>query len=292
LADLHWLPYDVEQWEERTRELSLEEEGALMRLLRRAWRDTTPCTIADSETVFDRLLGSRWKKLLPLIRQHFTPAADAPGRLRCVWLFALYEHQLRKHESYQSRGKLGGRPRTRPTDERSRAQSSCNSSGFGDSATVESSAKVQPKAQSRENTAERRTSGSLRTHRGSSQPAGALARKDARAAGERTAGPRADAIEAPDERVVSATELAAAEAWIEDRPDVAAAIDEELRASASVIGRPSIEDGREFVHAGRLRAVTTRMLRTGLVVSAYRQAASREATPREPSAKPAAGASA
>jgi hypothetical protein len=112
VADLHWFQYDVEWWEERMREfkVSAEDEGFLMRLVRVAWREKVPCTIDDHDDTFARILGAKWKKAMPIVRAHFTPDPENPGRLRCAWLSALYANALAKHESYQQRGRMGGRP--------------------------------------------------------------------------------------------------------------------------------------------------------------------------------------
>lgn len=111
MADLSWFPYDADQWERRVRELglSLLEEGALMRLLRHAWRaESHPCTILDRPDELARIIGHEARKAVPVLRAHFTPLPDEPGRLRCEWLYDLYLRQLEKHQSYQARGRKGG----------------------------------------------------------------------------------------------------------------------------------------------------------------------------------------
>lgn len=112
MADLHWFQYDVDWWEELLAgfKLTAEDEGFLMRLVRVAWREKIPCTIDDHEDAIARILGARWKKGMPVVRAHFPPDPENAGRLRCPWLSALYASALAKHESYQNRGKLGGRP--------------------------------------------------------------------------------------------------------------------------------------------------------------------------------------
>lgn len=80
-----------------TQTLTLEEEGALTRLVRAAWRDTVPCTLYDSPVLFERLLGARYKKFRALIDQHFTPDPELPGRLRCQWLTLIYVDQAHRY---------------------------------------------------------------------------------------------------------------------------------------------------------------------------------------------------
>lgn len=94
---LPWFPYDVDDWEEMTKVLTLEEEGALVRLIRAAWRDPVPCTLYDSPVFFERLLGRRWKHFRPLIDEHFHPDPDIPGRIRCQWLTVLYTDQAHRY---------------------------------------------------------------------------------------------------------------------------------------------------------------------------------------------------
>lgn len=138
MALLTWLPYDMEEWDRRVRELhlSLADEGALHRLIRGAWQADVPCTIADTPDEFARILGAQWRKALPIIRAHFEPLSDQPKRLRCAWLHDLYLRQLEKHLSYQSRGKKGGRPKAEPE------------------AQIEAELEAEPKAELPENEAE------------------------------------------------------------------------------------------------------------------------------------------
>lgn len=113
MADLPWFPYDCEAWERRVRALGLtfEGEGILHRLARRTWTEDRPCTIRDDPEELARILGPQWKRALPALREHFTPLADEPKVLRCEWLYEDYLRALKKHESYQTRGGLGGRPK-------------------------------------------------------------------------------------------------------------------------------------------------------------------------------------
>lgn len=254
MADLFWLPYDVAEWEERTRELSLEQEGALMRLLRHAWRDPDPCTIADSDAAFDRALGSRWKKMMPLVRQHFTPVEGKPGRLRCEWLFALYQQQLAKHESYKERGKLGGRPKAPPKHPQ-KAQ---------DKPQPKVELKAEVSTEHSQSSSEGNSSGSLRSHRAiPPSPDGALALEAPRAAGEEPS---------TEPGVVSATDLQAAEAWLATRPDVEAEIERELgdRTIDLADVRAFSVAPRERIAQGRLGLAMRRYQRVGLLMARYR----------------------
>jgi uncharacterized protein YdaU (DUF1376 family) len=258
MADLQWLPYDIEAWDERTRELSLEEEGALMRLTRHAWEADDPCTIADSEAVFDRLLGSRWKRLLPLLRRHFTPAPERPGRLRCEWLYAIWQRQLAKHQSYQDRGGKGGRPKKLPESSASpppaENESSANSPAGGSALKKRRKTKAERKAGSRENTTEVKSCGSLQTHTAFNPPADAPALEGARAAGQSSA-PLAPA----------AGELAAAEAYVASHPAIAEQIATQLGEQANDL--PFVPG---TYHESRLHRASGRLLRIPLVLAAYR----------------------
>ncbi len=119
MTNLTWFQYDVDQWDKRVRELALsvEEEGALMRLVRAAWKPPFPGSILDKDTEFDHILGSRWKKLEPFIRQHFTPDPENAGRLHCLWVNELRQRAAAKHETYVARGKKGGRPKAKDKDQ-------------------------------------------------------------------------------------------------------------------------------------------------------------------------------
>jgi uncharacterized protein YdaU (DUF1376 family) len=266
MAELTWLPYDLEEWETRTRELSLDEEGALMRLLRHAWEAEEFGTIADSESTFDRILGSRWKKLLPLIRAHFTPVADRPGRLRCDWFVAMHDRQLAKHRSYQERGGKGGRPRKLPESSALTEPPQPESSAISSAFQKARKRKAGKKADSRENTTETKSCGSLQTHTAFSPPADALALEAARAAGEpppgKTPGTRR---EQDDLDRASPAEVEAAEAYVAAHPEIAASIDAQLGVDAPA---PPLKQG--WFHDRRLQQVTARVIRRGLVLAAYR----------------------
>ncbi|MDB4906385.1 MAG: hypothetical protein JWO05_1169 [Gemmatimonadetes bacterium] len=234
MTSLPWFPYDVDEWELRTRALSMEEEGALMRLCRLAWADAEPCTILDSPHAMERALGAKWKRLLPFVRSHFVPCG-LTGRLRCDWLLALYDRQLAKHESYQLRGAQGGRPRKA-------APSAPDSSGKAQRKPRGSSGKAQLSKQD----ANHKAGLSQSTTEGSScaptehtatppAPAGALGLGRPRAGGavaavSVTEGQVAhDALEERREFRLGVERLALAERWIAERPDIAAAIERELQ---------------------------------------------------------------
>ncbi len=232
-----------------------------MRLIRHAWRAADPCTIADNEDAFDRVLGSRWKKLVPIIRQHFTPAVDRPGRLRCDWLLAVYERQLAKHQSYQTRGGKGGRPKrssgeSSASNNQSSGSSSADSSAKSPASRKRRKSKAEPEALSRESTTEVKSCESLQTHTAFNPPSDALALGAARAAGAESNEPRAPAP----------GEVAAAEAYVADHPEIAAEIDAAIAAGPADL--PAIAPG--VYHDRRLQQVNARFMRTGLVLAAYR----------------------
>ena len=111
---LAWFPHLPKEWRAHTESLSFEEAGALMYIYGFAWEESEPpCTIADSPTLFDRLLGSRREALEPMVRKVFVPDAELPGRLRSPWLSALYAEQLGKYNDKKSAGKQSGKLRSR-----------------------------------------------------------------------------------------------------------------------------------------------------------------------------------
>lgn len=113
MSNLTWFQYDVDAWEERVRDLglSLEDEGAVMRLLRHSWGAKQPGTLPDDHDTFARILGARWRKFLPLVYRFFKAIEGQPGMLHSEWFGAIYSRADTKHKSYVKRGKMGGRPK-------------------------------------------------------------------------------------------------------------------------------------------------------------------------------------
>jgi len=109
MTHLTWFPRDPAKWEKLTESLSFAEAGALDFVVGRAWRDElSPCTIADSPATMRRLLGPEWRRLERVVRLHFTPCTETPGRLRCEWLWALHHEQLERYEKAAIAGRRGG----------------------------------------------------------------------------------------------------------------------------------------------------------------------------------------
>lgn len=108
MTQLAWYPHTPAEWRRLAGALSFEEAGALQFACDVAWDDPIPCTLADTPAAWERLLGARWKKLVAVVRQHFTPCDEHPGRLRCAWLFDRYQTQLAKYEKRAVAGHTGG----------------------------------------------------------------------------------------------------------------------------------------------------------------------------------------
>lgn len=115
---LPWFPLDADEWINRTQLLSLEAAGALLVAVLAAWnapaRGDAPGTLPAADEAMARLLGPAWRRVMPVIREHFLEDPDNPTRLRCEWLIALHAAQLAKHESAVDRGRRGGWPKGKP----------------------------------------------------------------------------------------------------------------------------------------------------------------------------------
>lgn len=90
---LDWFPVDVALWDTRLRGFTSEEEGAIWRLFRLAWRGRPPCTIPSNEQLFRNELGARWRRLMPAVRSVFVPHEN-PELLHSPWLEELLQQQL------------------------------------------------------------------------------------------------------------------------------------------------------------------------------------------------------
>jgi 5-methylcytosine-specific restriction protein A len=90
-TSLAWFPYDVDEWEQLVIGATFEEETALHRAARQAWRDKdAPCTLVDTPSAWERLLGTRWRKLRTFLQRHFLPDPQHEGRFVWGWLLSLY----------------------------------------------------------------------------------------------------------------------------------------------------------------------------------------------------------
>lgn len=125
---LPWFPLDADEWINRIALLPLEATGALLVAVLAAWNASTrgdePGTLPASDEAMARLLGPSWRRVLPVIREHFLEDPDNPTRLRCEWLVALYAQQLAKHRSAAERGRRGGWPKGRPRGKRTAERNS------------------------------------------------------------------------------------------------------------------------------------------------------------------------
>lgn len=228
MSVLVWFPYDVEQWEKRTADLTLEEEGALTRLCRMAWAEEIPCTLPESATRLERILGARWQRLRHVLAANFTPDSAHPGRLVCTWLLALYDEQ---HGKYSKRVERNNRYRRRQKGEETDttpATSPESSPATSQETHVETTSETQgetsqpSRAESKEL---RRASPGILKNPGLEAPApsGAFALGEARAAG---AGEEATNVLHGEyyQRL-----RARAQTWLERHPDEAAQLEEDTK---------------------------------------------------------------
>lgn len=106
-TQLAWWPFDAVEWDNLIGECTVEEEGALLRMMRRAWRRPEPCTLDDGPAAFDAV-GARAKVLTPFLRRFFLPDPARPGKLVSPWLRAKYDAQRERYERRAKPGALGG----------------------------------------------------------------------------------------------------------------------------------------------------------------------------------------
>lgn len=100
--------------------MSIEQQGALLRLMCYAWMATPACTIPDDEQLLARrsMLGERWNALSAPILAEFERVPEEPGRLRHRALYAIQCEREAFRRKQSENGKKGGRPRKdreRPT---------------------------------------------------------------------------------------------------------------------------------------------------------------------------------
>jgi uncharacterized protein YdaU (DUF1376 family) len=128
MAELSWFPVDCDEWTQRTRGMSAEAVGALFLLVLYSWRDPEPCTVEHTPDALSRALGARWRKLLPLVADHF-PLID--GRLRCAWLAELHTAQSAKHAKRVVAGSEGGKAKAKrqQTAQQNPSNATSNASG-------------------------------------------------------------------------------------------------------------------------------------------------------------------
>ena len=109
------MPLNTDEWRKMTALHTLEEKGALLEACLVAWaaplRGNPPATLPDDDDVFETLFGKKLSKVQPVIRQHFRPAADCPGFLRCSWLASWYEEAMARYMARAIAGQKGGKNR-------------------------------------------------------------------------------------------------------------------------------------------------------------------------------------
>lgn len=103
-----WMPLYVSDWDDKTRHLDCEQDGAYGRLVRHYWKNGAPL---DDDAQLARIVGmdrARWRKIRPTIAPFFKISG---GR----WLHERVEEELERArqivEKRRQAGALGGRPR-------------------------------------------------------------------------------------------------------------------------------------------------------------------------------------
>lgn len=118
MADLHYFPLMVSDWlaSETTTTMTLEQEGAFLRLLCHAWqsKNDVPCSLPADDSALAELskLRGRWKKAGALIVAQFKPVEGSPDRIRNRKQWAVYQVSLAKHKKRVEAGKKGRNTRT------------------------------------------------------------------------------------------------------------------------------------------------------------------------------------
>lgn len=110
-AELHWFPMLTDKWlsSPAISRMLPEQEGAYLRLLIVAWGDggQEPSLPADAgELAVASRLGSRWRKLGPLVREQFK---ERDGRLFNTKLSKVWREQQQKHAVAVVKGGKGGK---------------------------------------------------------------------------------------------------------------------------------------------------------------------------------------
>lgn len=93
--------------------MTVEQEGAYIRLLARQWHDET-CTLPDDDEVLSRLsrLNGKWATEGKLVRSCFQPMRDQPGRIANPRLYEEWISANERLEKWTENGRKGGRPKT------------------------------------------------------------------------------------------------------------------------------------------------------------------------------------
>lgn len=113
MSHLHWWPHSPADWQQTCAGLDFEQRGALLHVFGVSWQHRDPVgTIVNTPAEFKHLLGTRWKRLLPVIQQHFKEDADYPGLLRCVWLADLFAKQSGLYRVAADKGERGRKIRS------------------------------------------------------------------------------------------------------------------------------------------------------------------------------------
>src|SRR5687767_3540255 len=96
---LYWLPLNVREWlgGQATSQMTLEQQGAFLRLILSAWDDGArePSLPNDDRSLAELSgLRRRWRSVGALLRAQFEVR---DGRLYSAWLSEIWKKQQRKH---------------------------------------------------------------------------------------------------------------------------------------------------------------------------------------------------
>ncbi|MBV9309182.1 MAG: DUF1376 domain-containing protein [Solirubrobacterales bacterium] len=115
---------NLDEFDQETVGLLVEQLGAAWRMLRASWHQEPPCTLPNDPRVLATVsqLGARWKTLGAALLLLWVPRED--GRLHWPWLTRTYGDQLARYEKRSranaanraKRGQAGGEATNRSTN--------------------------------------------------------------------------------------------------------------------------------------------------------------------------------
>jgi hypothetical protein len=114
-SSLYWFPLAVEELMALAASMTPEQLGALFRLRAFAWRQNPPATLPRDPARLAVIsgLGDRWAAESAPLMERMVDLESHPDRIAEGWLLDRYREQLAKYVSASTRGRTGGRPRTK-----------------------------------------------------------------------------------------------------------------------------------------------------------------------------------